>query len=399
VNRRTAIEIGLLAIGMALGAAALVLLTAKPPSPEGPPEVVAPSRPDAVTAEWRVYRGDAGLTGATGESVPDAVTVAWRYRTNGPILSSPVLAEGRVVIGSNDDRVHCVDAATGEPVWTFLTTDDVEAPPLVLDGRVYAGSVDGNLYAIDAASGEGIWTYATGGPIRGGANFLRSPDGAVRVIVGSYDRKLHCVDAATGKGVWTVETDDFVNGAPAVSADIVVFGGCDGKLHVIDAQSGRTRRETALGDGVHIANSVPVAGGVAYVAHVNNACVAVRIATGEVLWTFRAEDGFFSSPALAPDRVVVAGRDRHLRALRREDGEALWSYRLRDGMDSSPVIALDRVVVGSNDGRVCAVTLQSGEPVWEFSLGGAVTGSVAVAGGLVFVPCEDGSLYALGSRP
>jgi eukaryotic-like serine/threonine-protein kinase len=392
-------EFGLLALGVALGAGALLVTQRETASPEPPPPAVPAGQPTEVTAEWRIYRGDQGLTGATGERVPDAVAVLWRYETDGPILSSPVLADGKVFVGSNDGRVHCLNAATGEVVWTFETADAVEAPPLVIEGRVYVGSVDGSFHAIDAATGEGIWTYATGEAIHGGANLVRLPDGGVRVLVGSYDHKLHCIDAATGEGVWTVETKNYVNGTPAVSGDAVVFGGCDGEIHVVDALSGETRRDVALGDGVYVASSVAVDEGVVYVAHVGDACVAVAIDSGELRWTYSGEDGFFSSPALAADRLVVAGRDKILRALDRESGEVLWRFVARDGMDSSPVIAGDRVVVGSDDGRVYAVTLSGGEPVWEFSLGGAVTGSVAVGGGLIFVPCEDGSLTALGSRP
>jgi len=401
VNRRVLVEIGLLVAGVGFGVWA-VSSTESPPSTresEQAPTAVTAVRPETVTASWPVCRGDAALTGAADESVPDAVAVAWKYATRGPIVSSPVVSGGRVFVGSNDNRVHCVDAATGEPVWTFPTTNDVEAPPLVIDGRVFVGSADGTLYAIDAASGEDLWTYATGDRILGGANAYRTAQGALLVLVGSYDNKLHCVAASTGKRVWTVETENYVNGTPAVFEDAVVFGGCDGIVHVVDALSGRTRRDVPLGDDVYIASSVAVDCGIAYVAHVDRACAAVAIESGEALWTFQAPAGYFSSPALGADRVVVAGRDRFLRALDRTSGKPLWSYACRDSLDSSPVIARDRVVVGSDDGRLYAVDLVGGTLIWEYSLGGPITGSVAVAGGLVFVGCEDGTLYALGARP
>ncbi len=235
--------------------------------------------------------------------------------------------------------------------------------------------------------------------VLGGANHVAKPDGGALVIVGSYDHSLHAVDAATGKGVWTVATDNYVNGTPAVFGDKVVFGGCDGILHVVEALTGRTLRDVPIGEDVYIASSVAVDAGVAYVAHVDRGCLAVKIATGDVLWTYKAQESFFASPALASDRVIVGGRDRHLRALDRTTGEPVWSYPCRDNLDSSPVIAGERIVVGSDDGRLYAIDLRSGALVWEYSLGGPITGSVAVAGGLVFVGCEDGTLYALGARP
>jgi outer membrane protein assembly factor BamB len=361
------LEFPLLAAGVLLGAGAILLFTAEPDPPGRP----APAEP--------------------------AVAIAWRYRTDGPIVSTPVLADGRVIVGSNDRRVHCLSAETGEVVWTCATGAAVEAPPLVVDGRVYVGSLDGVLHAIDAATGEKLWDYATGDAIHGGANWLRTPAGEFRLFVGSHDRKLHCIDAAGGP-VWTVEVADYINGAPAVAGDAVIFGGCDGAIHIVDALSGETRHDVPLGDGVFVASSVVAGDGTAYAACVGAGGVAVSIDAGEILWNFPGEDSYFSSPALAPDRVVVAGRDRHLRALDRSSGEQRWSFAARDGMDSSPVIAGDRVIVGSNDGRVHAVALADGAPLWEFALGGPITGTVAVGDGLVFVPCEDGTLYALRAR-
>jgi len=400
VNRRTLIEIGLLCVGAAVGVwfvgAYVVELNQHP---TGVPTVPVPVvLPETVMAEWPMWRGDAGLSGVTVERVPDAVGVLWRYRTDGPILSSPVVAGGRVIFGSNDNRVHCIDAATGDPVWTFTTPDDVEAPPLAINGLVIVGSANGTLYAIDAKTGEGVWTYETGDRILGGANFYRPPAGPLRILVGSYDRRLHCVDAATGKQVWNVETEDYINGTPAVVNSAVVFGGCDGRVHVVDALTGKPRVAVPLGDATHVPGSVAVGMGVAYAAHVDDRVTAVSIESGTVLWNFRAGDSFFASPALGTDRVVVGGRDKKLHALDRKSGEPAWSFVGRAAFDSSPVIAGDRVVVGSSDGRVYAISLDTGQPVWEYSLGGAVTGSVAVASGLIFVPCEDGYLYALGSQ-
>jgi outer membrane protein assembly factor BamB len=398
VNRRTLIEIGLLAAGVVVGAFAVVAFVAEPETPpENAPDPVRAPAPRSVTAEWRIWRGDTSLTGVAADVVPDKVEVVWRYRTDGPVLSSPIVAGGRVIVGSNDNRVHCVDAATGDGIWTFPTDDDVEAPPLAVDDRIVVGSADGKLYAIDSRSGKGVWEYETGDRILGGANFYRPPSGPLRILVGSYDRRLHCVDATTGRPLWNVPTDDYINGSPAVLNDTVVFGGCDGRVHVVDAMTGRTRRSVPLGDTTHVPGSVAVGAGVAYVAHVDDRVSAVSIAQGKVIWNFRAADAFFASPALTRGRVLAGGRDRILHALDKETGDEVWSFTGRSAFDSSPVIAGDRVVVGSSDGRVYAISLGSGDPVWEFALGGAVSGSVAVAGGLVFVPCEDGYLYALGS--
>ncbi len=364
MNKRLALEFGFLAAGLAIGIGFVLLRHGNDAEP------------------------------ATPEDLP-VVSVLWQYRAGGPIISSPVVVDGRLYVGSHDDSVHCIDVSSGEAIWTFSARDDVEAAPLVVDGRVYVGSASGKLHAIDAATGEAVWTYETGDRILGGATFFRPAEGPALVLVGSYDRKLHAVTADSGEGRWTVETDNYVNGTPAVSGDAAVFGGCDGLLRIVDARTGASRRVVTLGEDIHIASSAIVDGGVAYVAHVFNRCEAVDVASGEVLWTYQAEDSYFSSPAIATDRVVIGGRDRTLRALDRSTGEPLWAFACRDVLDATPTIAGDRVLVGSGDGRLYAVGLADGLLIFEYAFGGAISGRVAVIENRVYVGSEDGLLTAL----
>lgn len=96
--------------------------------------------------------------------------IAWRYgdRKKGrPFFSSPALGKDRVVIGSRDGYLHCVDRATGAKKWTFRTRDDVDSSPVIAGDKVIAGSSDGRLYVIDLEDGKLAWSYEIGAPITG----------------------------------------------------------------------------------------------------------------------------------------------------------------------------------------------------------------------------------------
>ncbi|WP_425604810.1 PQQ-binding-like beta-propeller repeat protein [Halobellus marinus] len=41
----------------------------------------------------------------------------------------------------------------GAPEWRFETDGSVDSSPVVVDGTVYVGSMDNHVYALDAASG------------------------------------------------------------------------------------------------------------------------------------------------------------------------------------------------------------------------------------------------------
>lgn len=53
--------------------------------------------------------------------------------------------------------VERVSAAPGDEVWHFPTGGHMFSSPTVVDGTMYVGSRDNNLYAVDAATGTEQW--------------------------------------------------------------------------------------------------------------------------------------------------------------------------------------------------------------------------------------------------
>jgi outer membrane protein assembly factor BamB len=83
--------------------------------------------------------------------------------------------------------VHGIDAATGRELWTFMTRARVESSPVVADGRVFIGSNDGNFYVLDAKSGAKLWEFTAG------AAMPASPAIASgRIVIGADDGRLYC---------------------------------------------------------------------------------------------------------------------------------------------------------------------------------------------------------------
>ena len=96
--------------------------------------------------------GDALYVGADDSLVAiDLGTreVRWRFRTHGPVSSSPRLAGDLVLVGSEDGHVYAMSAATGELHWKIRTAGKVTSSPAVAGGTVFVGSHDGTLYAIE----------------------------------------------------------------------------------------------------------------------------------------------------------------------------------------------------------------------------------------------------------
>ena len=111
--------------------------------------------------DWPIFRGDSNLSGVASTTLPESLDLLWTYEAGGAITSSPVISDGRVYFGSDDQALHCASAVTGEPLWKFATDDLIEAPALVAEGLVFIGSNDTFFYALDAQSGELRWKAPT----------------------------------------------------------------------------------------------------------------------------------------------------------------------------------------------------------------------------------------------
>ncbi|KAB2887865.1 MAG: PQQ-like beta-propeller repeat protein, partial [Desulfobulbaceae bacterium] len=87
--------------------------------------------------------------------------IAWKFKTTGPVISTPVVDEKMVYFGSLDSGLYALDKNNGTVRWTFGTYGKIRST-VCLDGeKLYLLSGDGNLYCINKNSGQEIWRFRT----------------------------------------------------------------------------------------------------------------------------------------------------------------------------------------------------------------------------------------------
>jgi len=120
----------------------------------------------SVVAQTTFHGNNArtGVYDSVGPKVFDSVQ--WSFKTEGPIISSPAIANGTVFVGSSDGGFYAIDENTGYQKWKVMLTDPISSSPAVASGLVYFIAYDGVFYALAAETGDIKWRFATGGERR-----------------------------------------------------------------------------------------------------------------------------------------------------------------------------------------------------------------------------------------
>ena len=148
-------------------------------------------------------------------------TPLWSTNVGGMTMSSPAPVGSDIVFaaGFPQHRLLRLDGATGALLWQSPPVIDQpgNSSPAVAAGLVVVGSNGGHYYAFDAATGAARWDYQADGVVH-----LASPliaGGRVYMAGGDDSDRVHAVDAATGTAVpgWPVSL-------PAPAPDVAGTG-------------------------------------------------------------------------------------------------------------------------------------------------------------------------------
>ncbi len=342
---------------------------------------------ESVLAQTAMFRNGIGRTGVYDSCQINAPIIAWKFRTQGQILSSPVVENKTLFTGSNDGNLYAVNTTNGKLKWKFKTKGAISSTPAV-DGDIVAFvSFDGNFYALDKNSGKEKWKFKTEGeqlhaefgfctwkPISTKNPdpwdfFTSSPvfhDG--KVYFGSGDYHIYCLNAKTGAVVWKFKTQDVVHASPAIYKGKVYVGSFDGHFYALNAK------------------------------------------TGEKVWKFMGKEdnkwghcleGFQASPAVKDGVVYCGSRDTYMYAFNAENGNILWKTKnpVNSWFTSSVAIRGDKLFCGSSDAKKFYVfDKNTGAILHEHFVGTLPFSSPAISGRTVFMGSLIGNLYAFDAE-
>jgi outer membrane protein assembly factor BamB len=261
----------------------------------------------------KVYFGD--LTGIFYALELKSGRVQWKYQTGSQIIGSanyyfpPYGNFPWLVVGSYDNKIHCINAISGMGIWTYRTKSYVNGTPAVRANRIVTGGCDAFLYSIAAQSGAELGKTDTGSYIAGSPALYGN-----YAYVGNYGGRLVCVDLNSQEIVWEFNepsSQPFFS-SPAVTEERLVIGSRSGTLYCF------------------------------------------RRLDGKLLWTYATGGEINSSPLICGGEVIAGSDDGYLYRLSLKDGSKIWSYFIGEGISGSPAVAFEMLFVGARDGAVYA---------------------------------------------
>jgi outer membrane protein assembly factor BamB len=318
----------------------------------------------------------------------------WRFRTQQPVEAPPAVHKDRLIFGSRDGYIYCVEDADGKLAWkTQLgAMADVVAQPLILNDRVYTGAFDGILYCLDAATGKAVWSVKVGGMLRSSPT---ASDDAALVFITSESGKIIAVNAETGDVKWTVNAGDVVSCAAVPYGGKVFAATKEGALLCLNQADGAEVWRINLGSGVSCAPAA--ADQKIYVGLWNGAMLCLSAENGKTLWKFDSRSAVRTAPVLAAGSLLFGNEDGWLFRLSLDDGRQIWQYRSRGAIHSAPEVVSDgkRVVFGCSDGSLYALDFADGAPQWKFHTDGPVDSRPLRNNGKIYFGSNDNSLYCI----
>jgi outer membrane protein assembly factor BamB len=268
---------------------------------------------------------DSDNTGSKSNEMYD-----WEFKAEAP-LTSPVLGDNHVYVGSADQSLSALDRSTGETVWS-IEGDEVFSPPTIIGGEVYTYA-GGSLLRIGPDDGEIL------GELRATSAYLIADDIILtdHTLLGSSEPSgFVAFDRSDGTRRWQSELGG-MNGL-AIGEDVFVFGSTDDttketRVHTLDRQTGEAlwslSRDELTDERVKLAFATHN-GIIAMVADTGTV-YGVDAVDGTVLWeteTSHQRDpnhggNDFPTPVEFSGEFVICSLE--IQAMNAETGELTWT--------------------------------------------------------------------------
>ena len=265
----------------------------------------------------------------------------WDVDLNVPVSGGLTLADGKLFLGTSKGEVVAIDLDSHglknqdskniKELWREQLSSEILSRPAIAHGVIVVKTIDGRVYGLDADNGNQSWVYDRTVPrltLRGSSSALIVND----IVISTSDNgKVAALSLKNGKLLW--------------ESTIAVAKGRNQLERVIDMDI----------DPV-------VVDDVIYVAGYQGRIAAVKIGSGQLIWSrdFSSYSGLYVDAY----RVYVTDATGQVWALNRHNGSTLWRQdKLLRRQLTGPEAYDKYIVVGDYDGFLHWLNREDGKIV------------------------------------
>lgn len=265
----------------------------------------------------------------------------WDVDLNVPVSGGLTLADGKLFLGTSKGEVVAIDldrhglknqdSKNIKELWRAQLSSEILSRPAIAHGVIVVKTIDGRVYGLDADNGNQSWVYDRTVPrltLRGSSSALIVND----IVISTSDNgKVAALSLKNGKLLW--------------ESTIAVAKGRNQLERVIDMDI----------DPV-------VVDDVIYVAGYQGRIAAVKIGSGQLIWSrdFSSYSGLYVDAY----RVYVTDATGQVWALNRHNGSTLWRQdKLLRRQLTGPEAYDKYIVVGDYDGFLHWLNREDGKIV------------------------------------
>jgi outer membrane protein assembly factor BamB len=153
----------------------------------------------------------------------DGVDVVWSKDLGGSVLFSQALGEdGNLYIGTLNNELFSIEAASGKVNWQVKTAGTVWSPVVVGKDKIYAGDQSGKIFALNTKDGSQAWEVNAESAVIGGLTLTDKG-----LFAGTEKGTALCL-SVDGTKIWTETVGGKLYSTPVISGDYVIFGVFEG---------------------------------------------------------------------------------------------------------------------------------------------------------------------------
>ncbi len=386
--------------------------------------------------DWTKYRLYPNNNAVFGNP---SLAVRWTTHANNVPFTNVTVVNGIAYVGTNDNKLTAYDAVSGAVLWNAPVGNWIMSDPIVAEGKVFVGSGDrffhrftpddgsssrgettlmrgggpSAFYAFDAQSGNEIWEYDTEGENMPTAAYK---DGAIYFVSG--DRQLRALRASDGALIWQMSLGSYISMSSLnIVGDTLYVGGADpNAIYAIDIKN-RSMAWSKPTSGVEVGGmddcSMAYDNGLLFSDSVirlssdgsfgGHGIYAFDATSGNLVWSFDEGDGPMiednkCGTPVAYNGVVYVGSPvtQAMYALDQKSGALLWKTPAGGAVRGASVIYGGKLYFVNLLGRLFTLDLATGAEIKHKDLRGRVSPQgLVLINGTIYVGSQKGDMFAI----